>query len=425
MIKLLSDINEIIWDWPYIILLIGISIYITVKLKLPQLRIALSFKSLFKKNENRGITPFKALMTTLAGTLGTGNITGIATAIVVGGVGSLFWLFISGIFALAISYAENYIVLKHRKYTKSNGYFGGAMYVLEDVLDKKNLAVIFALFVIISAICSGSMTQANSLSVLLTSSANINKYVVGILLIFITTYIVCGGKYRLAKINAFVIPLCTLAYILLCTSVIYINRHNVVPGLKYILQSAFGIKQVIGGIVGISLSKIIGKGFAIGMFSNEAGMGSAPMFTATVDENNIEEQARIAATSVIIDTLILCMLTGITIVSTGAYNITDVGILLNTVFGSVYGGTIILNICMVFFVLSTIPCWEFYGEQAVKYIFKNNLAIYVFRLLYIIGIYIGSISVIGVVWDISGISNALMSLPNLYMIYKCIKEKYY
>ena len=208
-------------------------------------------------------------MTTLAGTLGTGNITGIATAIVIGGIGSLFWLFISGIFALAISYAENYIVLKHRRHSKYGGYFGGSMYVLEDALDKRFLAVTFSLFVIISAICSGSMTQANSLRVLLTSSTNVNKYIVAIVLIIIASYIICGGKYRLAKINTIVIPLCTIAYILLCTTIIYINKQNILPGIKAIVQSAFGVKQMLGGVVGISLSKIIGQGFAIGMSKQE------------------------------------------------------------------------------------------------------------------------------------------------------------
>ena len=421
--EIISNVNDYIWGYPFIILLTVVSIYLSIKLKFPQIKIILSIKKLFinKDNKNRNkITSFKSLMTVLAGTLGTGNITGVALAISIGGIGSLFWMFISGMFALVISYAENLIVLRYRKKDKFNGYYGGTMYVLDEVLDKKYLAIIFAVVVVVSAVCTGTMTQSNALSTLLNSSVGINKKVVGFILALVTAYIVFGGKRRIAKINSVVIPFCTLAYIGLCFAIIYINRNNILPGLKEILLCAFGVKQVVGGIVGTSIIQVIGRGFSIGMFSNEAGMGSAPMFTATVEEEDIETQSKIAATSVIIDTLILCMLTGITIVSTGMYNITNVGVMLSKVFGLVPYGNLLLNICMSFFVISTIPCWEYYGEQAVKYLFKCNMYIYIFRLLYVIGIYFGSIMIVEIVWDLAGITNAIMTLPNLYMICRCI-----
>ena len=421
--ELITNINEFIWGYPYIILLTITSIYLTIKLKFPQLKILVAFKDLFKSrsegNKNK-ITSFKSLMSVLAGTLGTGNITGVALAITIGGIGSLFWLFISGILAMVISYAENLVVLKYRKKDKVKGYYGGAMYVLEEVLDKKRLAILFALMVSISAACTGTMTQSNSLSTLLNASMGINKEFIGIILATVTAYIIFGGKRRIAKINSVVIPVCTVLYVGLCLSVLYINKANILPGLKDVVNCAFGMKQVAGGIVGLSFSKILGRGFAIGMFSNEAGMGSAPIFTATVEEQDVETQSKIAATSVVIDTLILCMLTGITIVSTGLYNIPDTGVMLSKVFGIIPLGNTILNICMAFFVISTIPCWEYYGEEAVQYLFKSNLSIYIFRLLYIVGIYIGSVMMVEIVWDLAGIGNALMTLPNLYMVYKCI-----
>ena len=421
--EIISRINNYIWGYPFIVLLTITSIYLSIKLRFPQIKILFAIKDLFKSKDSEKkskITSFKSLMTVLAGTLGTGNITGVALAISIGGIGSLFWLFISGILAMVISYAENLIVLKYRKKDKFKGYYGGAMYVLDEILDKKGLAILFAVVVAVSAACTGTMTQSNSLSTLLNASIGIDKQILGIILAIITAYIVFGGKRRIAKISSVIIPTCTIMYIILCLSILYVNRANILPGLNAIVQSAFGIRQIVGGIVGVSLSTIVGRGFAIGMFSNEAGMGSAPIFTATVEEENIETQSKIAATSVVIDTIILCMLTGITIVSTGLYNIPDIGEMLNSVFGIVPFGNVILNICMVFFVVSTIPCWEYYGEEAIKYLFKSNLSIYIFRLIYVIGIYFGSIMVVEIVWDLSGIANALMTLPNLYMIYKCI-----
>ena len=411
--EIISRINNYIWGYPFIVLLTITSIYLSIKLRFPQIKILFAIKDLFKSKDSEKkskITSFKSLMTVLAGTLGTGNITGVALAISIGGIGSLFWLFISGILAMVISYAENLIVLKYRKKDKFKGYYGGTMYVLDEILDKKGLAILFAAVVAVSAACTGTMTQSNSLSTLLNASIGIDKQILGIIL----------GKRRIAKISSVIIPTCTIMYIILCLSILYVNRANILPGLNAIVQSAFGIRQIVGGIVGVSLSTIVGRGFAIGMFSNEAGMGSAPIFTATVEEENIETQSKIAATSVVIDTIILCMLTGITIVSTGLYNISDIGEMLNSVFGMVPLGNVILNICMVFFVVSTIPCWEYYGEEAIKYLFKSNLSIYIFRLIYVIGIYFGSIMVVEIVWDLSGIANALMTLPNLYMIYKCI-----
>lgn len=423
--EIISDVNHYIWGYPFIILLTIMSIYLSIKLKFPQIKILLSIKDLFKskddKKENK-ITSFKTLMTVLAGTLGTGNITGVALAIIVGGVGSLFWMFVSGVLAMVVSYAENLIVLNYRKKDKYRGYYGGTMYVLDEILGSRTLAIIFAVVLALSAACTGTMTQSNSLSTLLNVSLGVDKRLIGIILSVVTAYIVFGGKKRIAKISSVIIPICTLSYIILCFSILYINRQNILPGLKDVIDCAFGIRQVVGGIVGSSLSIMIGRGFAIGMFSNEAGMGSAPIFTATIEEENIDVQSKIAATSVVIDTLLLCMLTGITIVSSKMYNIQDVGVMLDKVFGMVPLGNSILNICMIFFVVSTIPCWEYYGEQAIKYLFNNNLMVYIFRFVYVIGIFIGSITLIQVVWDLSGIFNALMTLPNLYMIYKCINS---
>jgi len=422
---IIENMNTFIWGPPFIMLLTVTSIYLSIKLRFPQLKICASIKEIFKVSrgtDGNRITQFKSLMTVLAGTLGTGNITGIAVAILVGGVGSLFWMLVSALLAMVISYAENYIVLMHRKKDKRKGYYGGTMYVLDEVLGKKKLAVFFALVVIIATVGSGTMTQANSLSTLLSDNLHVSESTIGIILGIVTAYTIFGGKRRIAKVSSRIIPICTLIYICLCVCILWKNRLGIIPGLSQILTVALGGKQIVGGVAGLSINVMIGKGFSIGMFSNEAGMGTAPMFTATVEDEDIEKGAGIAATSVVIDTIILCMLTGITIVSTGLYDVKSSSELLNGVFSQILFGKELLNICMVFFVLATIPCLEYYGEQAIAYLTKRRLWTYIFRTLYIIGIYVGSIMYSNVVWDISGIANALMMLPNIYMIYNLTDE---
>ena len=413
--EFISNLSACMWGTPFILLLVITSVYLTFKLGFPQVKILLAIKGIFEKagdNKKDKITSFKSLMTVLAGTLGTGNITGVASAIAIGGIGSVFWLLVSGILSMVISYAENYIVLANRKQDKYNGYYGGTMYVLRDVLNKPKLAILFASIVAISAISIGTMTQSNSLSTILNITTGINKPFVGI----ITAYIVFGGKRRIAKASSIVIPFCTITYILLCLWIMCMNKEGILPGIKEIVSCAFGTKQILGGVTGLAISKVIGVGFARGMFSSEAGMGSAPIFTATVEENNINEQAKIAATSVVIDTIILCVLTGLTIASTGNYMTQDTTLMLKNTFSAVPYGNTILNICMVFFVIATIPCWEYYGEQATKYLFKSNLLLVVFRLMYIIGVYVGSIMIVDIIWDLSGIANAIMTIPNIYMV---------
>ena len=420
----INKINTFIWGTPFIILLVVTSVILMLKLKFSVFDIikGITSKNVEENGGNRRITNFSALTSVLAGTLGTGNITGIAVAILTGGVGSLFWMFVSGIVSIIISYTENFIVMLYRKRDSKLGYFGGTMYVLDDVLGKRNLAILFALVVVVSTLTSGTMTQANSLSELVNSSTNIPKKTVGVILAVITAYVVFGGKYRIAKLSSIVIPICSLTYIALCTGVLVKNYNSIFGGIKEIISVAFGAKQMIGGVVGLGINKVIGKGFSIGVFSNEAGMGTAPMFTAAVENKDIHKAASVASMSVVIDTLFLCMLTGVTIISTGKYNILNPGEMLNSVFGELAFGKLLLNICMIFFVLATIPCLEYYAEQAIRYLTKRNLAIYLFRILYIVGIYLGSIAYSSMVWDLSGIFSALMTLPNIYMIYACMDD---
>lgn len=425
--SLILLINNIIWGLPLITMLTFTGIYLTIKYRFPQRRILKAFKDMFNresKAENKvnkkRITSFKLLMTILAGTLGVGNITGVASAICIGGVGSIFWMFVSGVISMATSYVENYIVLSNRKYNKKTGYYGGTMYVLEEVVGNRKMAVLFSIFLVCATIGMGAMVQANSLSTIASVNFNIDKKIIGVLLALISAYIIFGGKFRIAKLSSILVPICSMTYILLCFYICYMNKNMIIPGIINVVKEAFGIREVMGGIVGVSVIKVIGTGFCRGMFSNEAGMGSAPIFSATVDENDIELQARVASLSVVIDTLIVCMITGITIISTGAYNTHDIQSVINKVFGMVPYGNIIVTVCLMIFVIATIPCWEYYGEQGIRYLFNSNISTYIMRILYPLMIYVGCIMVQNIAWDLSSIANAAMTIPNMYMIYKLV-----
>lgn len=417
MNEIIQRIDDIVWGPQFILIFVLLGAYLTIKLKFPQIR-SITYITNIKYGKNNGINSYKALMTVLAGTLGIGNITGVASAIAIGGIGSIFWIFVSGLFAMAISYAENFLVLKYRKKDKSEGFFGGAMYVLDEVIGKKTLAILFAIFTLIATVGMGAMVQANSLCSLLNEETNLEKEVISIIISIVLAYVIFGGKYKMAKLNSYTIPFCTLTYVVLCFLII-VNNFKMVPfAINSIVKSAFGVKSVVGGAVGFSIIKCISIGFSRGMFSNEAGMGSAPIFSATTEDvEDTKTTAYVMSYSVFIDTIVLCVLTGITIVVAGTYNIPNIPIMLERTFSTLPFGSILLTFCMAIFAISTIPCWEFYGEQAIKYLFKKNYIKYAYKIVYIINIYIGCVLSLNLVWGVSNIANALMALPNIYMIY--------
>lgn len=420
--KVIYRIEEVVWGPQFLLLFIFLGIYLSIKLKVPQLKTLRAICKV-KNKKSDGITSFKALMTILAGTLGIGNIAGVATAIMIGGIGSIFWIFISGIVAMAISYAENYLVLKYRKKDKTNGYFGGAMYILDEIMGRRKVAVLFCIFTLIATIGMGAMVQANSFTEILSEELGIDKNIFACAVAVISAYVIFGGKQKMANIYGFVIPFCTLTYVILCGVVIINNFSMLREAIMNILKCAFGIKQVVGGILGVSIMKCMSIGFSRGMFSNEAGMGSAPMFSATTEDmEDITKEAYIMSFSVFVDTIFLCTLTGLTIVVSGAYKISNVAVMLEMTFGIVPFGSMLLMICISVFAIATIPCWEFYGEQVLKYLFKKRYSVYLYKIIYVICVYIGCVLSLNIVWSVSNTANALMALPNLYMIFALRKE---
>ncbi len=418
--NILISIENILWGFPTIFVLISVHIYFTIKLKFPQKNVFKGIKYMLfadKKNSNEGLSSFKSAMATLAGTLGTGNIIGVASGVCIGGIGSIFWIFLSGIFAMATKYAETYIVLKYRKKDKY-GYYGSSSYVLEERVGSKFLAVLFALFAIIASLGIGCMIQSNAIAETLNTEYGINRYMVAIIVCVVSAYIIFGNKKRIANVSSILVPFATTIFISLNIVLLYNFQDNILNGIYNIIKEAFSFKSALGGITSVSLIHIIRTGLSKGLFSNEAGMGSSPIFDATVKEKNIKKQATIASTTVFIDTVVLCTLTGIVIASSGIYNdIENPILLINLVFSNIHYGKELLYISLVIFAIATIPCWAYYSTIAIKYLFKSK-EFYekIYKIIYTICIYIGAILSLNTVWIVSNIANILMIIPNLYML---------
>ena len=427
MSNLISSLENIICGIPLVIFLMYSHIYFTFKLKFPQKNTFKGLKYMFKgnrKNTSEGISSFKALMAVLASTLGTGNIIGVAAAITIGGVGSIFWIFISGVFAIATKYAETYIVLKYRKKDKCGKYYGGAMYVLKDRLNSKILSKLFCVFLICTTLGMGAMIQSNAISSSIISNYDINIYVLAILIVIPCFYVLIGNEKRISNISSILIPIATIVYIVSCVLLMYIYRNNLLPSIIYIIKEAFNIQSCVGGIFGSVMVRAMNTGLSKGLFTNEAGMGTSPIFDVAVREKDIKKQAIISSTSVFIDTVVLCTMIGIIFVASGMYSITtNPAFIANYTFSLLPFGKHIFMFMIVVFAISTIPCSGFYGSVAVKFLSKySNKNIKKYRIAYILCIFIGAISKIEIIWSLSSIANALMVIPNVIMLFRLRNE---
>ncbi|MCX8074023.1 MAG: amino acid carrier protein [Clostridia bacterium] len=426
MENIIFKIEALIWGLPLIALLMITHIYFTIKLKFPQKNLPKGIKNMLisdKKNSAEGISSFKSLMTILAGTLGTGNIIGVSTAVIIGGPGSIFWICISGLFAVSTKYAETYIALKYRKRTKK-GYVGGAMYILKDRLGNTKLASFFAISVILATFGMGSMIQSNAISSSIYNTFDININLVAICVTIICAYTVFGNERKISNISTAIIPITTVVYVIMCVGLAYIFRSNILNAISLIITEAFKFTSVSGGVLGSIAIIAMKEGLSKGLFSNEAGLGSSPLFDITVKENNIKKQSIISSTSVFIDTVLLCTFTGILVVASGVYDITNNPVILvSEIFSRIPYGNLMLTFSITAFALATIPCWSYYGASGVKYLFKSKISYEItYKLLYVTCIFIGCISTVGSVWSLSNIANALMAIPNIYMMF-CLRKE--
>lgn len=420
MENLIFKIENIIWSPALLLLLLITHIYFTIKLKFPQKYVGKGLKYMFfsdKKNDKQGISSFKSLMTILAGTLGTGNIVGIATAISIGGIGSIFWIFVSGILAIATKYAETYIVLKYRK-KRYGKYLGGAMYVLDQRIDNRFLAVLFSFFVIIASFGMGCMVQSNAMSTSIIDTFNISKYIVAAIVTAICVFVIFGDERTVSDVSSILVPLATIIYIYICAFSLIVYRNNILNGISNIIKEAFDFKAVAGGVSGSLAIKALNQGLSKGIFSNEAGLGSSPMFDCNVKEQNIQKQSIISSTSVFIDTVVLCTLTGIVIASSQKYSVSmsSMDIIFN-VFKVIPYGKFLVIFCLSAFAIATIPCWAYYGKVAINYLFNFRKTYeLLYKFFYVICIFVGATSSLESIWSLSNSANALMAIPNIYMI---------
>lgn len=423
MQQFIFNLEKYIWSLPFILFVMFTHIYFTFKLKFPQkYSISGIFLSL-KSSSNEGISSFKVLMTILAATLGIGNIVGVATAIYIGGIGSVFWIFVSGFFAIATKYAETYLALENRKRVK-DGYVGGTMYVLRDRLNLKLFAYIFAVLILASSLGVGSMIQSNSISECINYNYNIDKRILAVVISGICGYIIFGNEKKVANVSSILVPVATIIYTFLCCYVLYYFRYNFIDSLSNILKEAFNLKSIMTGAGYSGFILALREGLSKGLFSNEAGMGTSPLFNVNVSGNDNIEESKIAASSVFIDTVFMCTFTGIILVMSGMLQISSSPIeLVNKTFEIVPFGKLLLTISLVIFALSTIPSWAMYANQAVKFVFNRNTTIMkVYKICYIFFIFLGALSHNDIVWCISSIANACIMIPNIIMMFKLKDE---
>ena len=420
MEEIVGIVNGYAWGPPMLVLLLGTGIYLTLGLGFLTLRrIPRAFKLLFSGFSGTGegdIAPFRALMTSLSATIGTGNIAGVATAITLGGPGALFWMWVTALFGIATKYAEGVLAVRYREQDALGGYSGGPMYYIRNGLGPRWrwLAAAFALFGAMAGFGLANTVQSNSVAQVLTDNLGIPWEATGIVLMVLVGSVILGGIQRIAATAGAVVPAMALGYILMSVIVIAMNLSEVPAAFGTIINSAFSGASAAGGFAGATVWAAIRFGVARGIFSNEAGLGSAPIAHAAAQTNEPVEQGMVAMLGTLIDTLIVCTMTGLVIVLTGVLESGESGASLTAMaFGQAFpSGEWVVTIGVVVFAITTMIGWSFYGERCVVYLVGTR-GILPFRILWVLAIPVGAGLNLGVVWLIADTLNAFMAIPNL------------
>ena len=426
--SLIEKISSAVWGWPMIILLLGTHIYMTVRLRFPQLKVGTAIRLSFTRdNQAQGdVSQFGALATALAATIGTGNIVGVATAVALGGPGAVLWCWLTGVFGMATKYSEGLLAVKYRVKTRDGRMLGGPMFALERGLGMKWLAVLFAIFTAIAAFGIGNTVQANSISLLLNETYGLSQYVVGAILTLLVLLVVVFGLKGISRVCSALVPVMAAFYILGCLVILGMNWSVLGESLKLIVNSAFTARAAGGGFIGTTVLMACRFGIARGLFSNESGLGSAPIVAAAAQTRNPVRQALVSSTGTFWDTVVVCAITGLVLVSSIVahpdIDCTQGAALTKAAFDKLpVVGPLILSVGIVTFAFSTILGWSYYGERAVEYLAghrprRARVATAIYRLLFIAAVFVGSILSLSLVWNLSDIANALMAIPNLLSI---------
>ena len=417
--EILTDISGWLWGWPMIILLLGTHVYLTIILRFPQRKIFTAIRLSVKRDPDAtgDVSQFGSLATALAATIGTGNIIGVATAIALGGPGAVLWCWLTGVFGISTKYAEGLLAIKYREKTADGRMLGGPMYALERGLGWKWLAVLFAAFTALASFGIGNTVQANAIATVAHETYQIAPALTGTVVCLLTGAVVIGGVKSIARVCGLLVPFMALLYVLGCIYILCVNAAFLWPAVQLIVTSAFSPQAAGGGFIGTTVMMAARYGIARGLFSNESGMGSAPIVAAAAQTRNPVRQALVSSSGTFWDTVVICALTGLVIVSSVlAYpDITfDNGATLTkAAFSKIpVVGTPLLTFGLLTFAFSTILGWCYYGERAVEYL-RGRRWVIVYRLLYIAALFVGSIMNLTVVWNLADCMNALMAIPNL------------
>ena len=414
--QLLNDVNDFVWGPIMLALLVGTGIFLTIRLKfLPWRNLFYAIKLITqKKAEHEGdLSPFQSLMTALSATVGTGNIVGVATAMVLGGPGAIIWMWISAAFGLSTKYGESVLAVKYRETNSVGEMSGGPMYAMKNGIGGtlgKVMAAAFAFFAVCASFGIGNMTQANSISSAFQSSFGWSGEITGAILVVCSLAVLMRGVNSIGKVSSFIVPSMAFFYILFTTIIIIVNFENVPNGLAIMFQMAFSFDAVAGGVGGSIVASMLTAmrwGVARGVFSNEAGLGSAPIAAAAARTDHASRQGYVNMTGTFFDTMIICFLTGLVIASSGMLGSVD------TETGKLVSGAPLTSIALALFAYSTILGWEYYGEKSLEYLVSNRKVIYLYRAVFSCITFIGATQTLDVVWNFSDTMNGLMAIPNL------------
>ena len=414
-----QELSSFLWGWSMIILLLGTHLFLTIRLRFPQRKLLTAIRlSVRRDKDSTGdVSQFSALATALAATIGTGNIIGAATAIALGGPGAIFWCWLTGVFGIATKYGEGLLSIKYRVRTPQGRMLGGPMYALEKGLGWRWAGILFAIFTAIAAFGIGNTVQANAIATLAEQSYGVSPYVTGALICIGTGAVVLGGVKSIAKVCTMLVPFMAIFYVLGCIYILCVNHAYLWQAVCLIVTSAFDPQAAGGGFVGGSVMMAARYGIARGLFSNESGLGSAPIVAAAAQTRNPVRQALVSSSGTFWDTVVICAMTGLVVVSSIlAYpdiDYTNEAKLTHMAFTKIpYVGGPLLTFGLLTFAFSTILGWCYYGERAMEYL-KGKRWMLVYRVLYILAVFVGSIANLTIVWNIADCMNALMAIPNL------------
>ncbi len=434
--KVLEGIDGVVWGPVTLFLLVGTGVFLTFRLRfIPWKMLPKSLKAIFspearKTNREKGeISPFSALMTALAGTIGTGNIVGVATAMVTGGPGALVWMWLAAAFGISTKYAECALAVKYRSVNEKGEFVGGPMYTIRNAFKHKRVAAVlagaFAVFTVLASFGIGNLSQANSISDAINNTFSVPTWITGILLAVLTGLVVFGGIRSIAKVSSVLVPVMAIFYIISGIIVIAVNYKNIPSGIATIFSMAFGGRAVGGGIAGAITASVMNSirfGVSRGVFSNEAGLGSAAISASSASSDDHVSQGFINMCGTFIDTIVVCTITGLAIASSGVLGSVDQNgkyiqgaNLTISAFSSVLGkaGAVIITVGILMFAFSTILGWEYQGEKALEYLFKKPAVCYIYRVVFSVAVFVGATVALDIAWSFSDIANGLMALPNL------------